>query len=175
MTDAAPRILSAISTVLGPSLSPPVFGCHGDDVKLHHRLSPVDGLRGGATNPGHSACRNHHPVRFSAAQVPISCSIVLASRSPKCAKLCICKPVSAETRSEPRYPSRFCFSLLGFASRGDLCILSCHGGTDILNGLVIDILCSAQVSFIYATNTTIRFNNYTPSYLLIFLLFCPVL
>lgn len=54
-TDAAPRILSAISTGLGSSLSPPVFGYHGDDVKLHHRFSPVDGLRGGATNPVQSS------------------------------------------------------------------------------------------------------------------------
>lgn len=54
MSDAAPCILSAISTRLGSSLSPPFFSCHGDDVKLHHRFSPVDGLRGGATNPGQS-------------------------------------------------------------------------------------------------------------------------
>lgn len=33
----------------GSSLSPPLFSCHDDDVKLHHRFSPVDGLRGGAT------------------------------------------------------------------------------------------------------------------------------
>lgn len=54
MTDAAPRILSAISTALGSSLSPPVFGCHGDDVNLHHRFSPVNVLIGGAINPWHS-------------------------------------------------------------------------------------------------------------------------
>lgn len=37
------------------ALSPPLFSCHGDDVKLHHRFSPVDGRRGGATNPVQSS------------------------------------------------------------------------------------------------------------------------
>lgn len=59
-----PRILSAISTAFGSSLSPPVFGCHGDDVKLHHRFSPVDGLRGGATKSRTIDCRSHHPVNL---------------------------------------------------------------------------------------------------------------
>lgn len=57
-----PRILSAISTVFGSSLSPPVFGCHDDDVKLHHRFSPVDGFWGGATKSRTIACRSHRPV-----------------------------------------------------------------------------------------------------------------
>lgn len=39
----------------GSALSPPLFSCHGDDVKLHHRFSPVDGRRGGATNPVQSS------------------------------------------------------------------------------------------------------------------------
>lgn len=59
-----PRILSAISTAFGSSLSPPVFGCHGDDVKLHHRFSPVDGPRGGATKSRTIDCRSHHPVNL---------------------------------------------------------------------------------------------------------------
>lgn len=44
-------ILSAFSTSPGTALSPPVFRCHGDDVKLHHRSCPVNSLRGGASNP----------------------------------------------------------------------------------------------------------------------------
>lgn len=44
-------ILSAFSTTPGPALSPPVFRCHDDDVKLHHRSCPVNSLRGGASNP----------------------------------------------------------------------------------------------------------------------------
>lgn len=59
-----PRILSAISTAFGSSLSPPVLGCYGDDVKLHHRFSPVDGPRGGATKSRTIDCRSHHPVNL---------------------------------------------------------------------------------------------------------------
>lgn len=54
LTEAPPPILSGISTDLGSSLSPPVYGCHGDDVNLRHRFSPVDGFGGGATKPRRS-------------------------------------------------------------------------------------------------------------------------
>lgn len=136
MTDAAARILSAISTARGSSLSPPVFGCHGDDVRLHHRFSPVDGLRGGATNPGHPIAGTIFPW-ISAAQVTIYYSTTLVSIRPKCAKLCICKPVSAETRSEPRYSSDlffFSLSLLGFCALVRLLQASWLGGGVALRG-----------------------------------------
>lgn len=99
-TDAASRILSAATTVPGSLLSPPVFGCHGDDVKLHHRFSPVDGPRGVATRRWSAGAiiRESSLLRFPSPPRSPSHPLI-----PKCAKLCICKPVSAETRSEPRY------------------------------------------------------------------------
>lgn len=130
MSDAAPCILSAISTSLGSSLSPPFFSCHGDDVKLHHRFSPVDGLRGGATNPGQSTAGTiilTSCLWISVLPSPTRRTVV--SSCLKCAKLCIYKPVSAETRSEPRYFSHlFLFSLFGFAFGWVFCRFSCFDG-----------------------------------------------
>lgn len=104
-----PRILSAISTGLGPSLSPPVFGYHGDDVTLHHRVRPVDGLSEAVqTNPRTIDRRNLLPVSLLLAPCAI-CSTVLVAIFPQCVKLCICKLVSAETRSGLRYDSDFLF------------------------------------------------------------------
>lgn len=123
-----PCILSAISTRLGSSLSPPVFSCHGDDVKLHHRFSPVDGLRGGAKIPG----QIHHREHSSSCENLLLCSAsrrqTVVSSCPKCAKLFIYRPVSAETRSEPRYLSNFCFWGGIFAFERVVRRLSCFDG-----------------------------------------------
>lgn len=71
-------ILSAISTGLGSSLSPPIFGCHGDDVKLHHRFGPVDGLRGGATTLD-SRLQETPPSKSQSTRFPLALSLIRAS------------------------------------------------------------------------------------------------
>lgn len=95
-------MLSAFSTSPGPALSPPTFRCHGDDVKLHHRSCPVNSLRGGASNPEKST---EEAIIFRLQQTDNGPTLEYISvlSCPKCAKLCIYRPVSVETRSEPRY------------------------------------------------------------------------
>lgn len=83
-------------------LSPPVFRCHGDDAKLHHRFCPVNILRGGACNPENSSrgaiifCASHRQITAS------SFTKYPSSAVQKCARLCTYRPVSVETRSVPR-------------------------------------------------------------------------
>lgn len=96
-----------------PSLSPPVFRCHGDDVELHHRFCPINSLRGGASNPEKSTggaifCVSNRELTVS------SLTKYPSSAVQKCAKLCIYRPVSVETRSEPRcvFVCSFWFSLI---------------------------------------------------------------
>lgn len=135
MTDATPCILSAISTSLGSSLSPPLFSCHGDDVKLHHRFSPVDGLRGGATNPGQSTAGtiiltsclwiSEPPFPHLLLDEP-SCPAVQNARNCAFTSRSVRKP----DRSQGTFLIDFFFSLFGFAFGWVFCRFSCFDGAD---------------------------------------------
>lgn len=103
-------------TTLGSSLSPPVFSCHGDDVKLRHRFSPVDDIRGGAAKAEQSRLVGAVILYLSLPVICLLLAEILASickkKKKECGKLCIYRPVNAETRSEPRYFfTIYCFFL----------------------------------------------------------------
>lgn len=80
-SDAAHRILSAISTGFWLLHS---FGCHGDDVRLHHRFRPVETILTAAQLILHisTAAGCHHPVclRRSDSQPLIDLSPVFSSK-----------------------------------------------------------------------------------------------
>lgn len=66
--------------------------------------------------------RSHHFPRLQRTDNGSTSEYIFVLSSPKCAKLCICRPVSVETRSVPRYAFVFFFFFLLFCSFLCFCI-----------------------------------------------------